>query len=139
MPEYRDAADRHWEDAGFLINDNRTANADHLFGLAAECAMKAVMLGLGMPLRQDGAPVQSKHRKHVDTLWNEFCTFAQMRNGAKYAATLSAYGNDFIDWDISQRYEHRATITAAMVKKHEEGARTAMNVLKQAFLDGVVQ
>jgi hypothetical protein len=50
MPDYRDAAERHWEDAGFLINDNRIANTDHLFGMAAECALKAVMQTLGMKL-----------------------------------------------------------------------------------------
>jgi hypothetical protein len=139
MPDYRDAAERHWEDAGFLMNDNRAANADHLFGLAAECALKAVMLGLGMQLRPDGAPVEPEHRKHVDSLWGEFCSFAQGRNGAKYAVVVSSVANPFSSWSISQRYEHRANITQAIMKEHEKGARKAMNVLKQAFLDGVVQ
>jgi hypothetical protein len=139
MPDYRDAAERHWEDAGFLINKNRKANADHLFGLAAECALKAVMLGLGMQLRPDGAPVESRHRKHVDSLWGEFCSFAQGRNGAKYAAMVSSVANPFSGWNISQRYEHRANINQAIVKKHEKDAESAMKVLREAYHDGVIQ
>jgi len=47
MPtDFRDAAERHFEDAGYLEAGNRPANADHLFGLSAECALKAVMQGL---------------------------------------------------------------------------------------------
>jgi len=53
------------------------ANADHLFGLAAECALKAVMQALGMlSLRSDGVPADKKHKVHINDLWNEFITFA---------------------------------------------------------------
>lgn len=38
MPvDFRDAADRHFTDAGLLSQARRLANADHLYGVAAEC------------------------------------------------------------------------------------------------------
>ena len=67
MPiDFCDAAQRHWEDAGYLLADARPANADQLFGLSAECALKAIMLALGMTLRADGAPEKPQHRVHIN-------------------------------------------------------------------------
>ena len=64
MPvNFRDAAERHWADAGYLLEDDRIANADHLFGLSAECALKALMLSLGMILGPKGAPKDDRYKK----------------------------------------------------------------------------
>ena len=72
MPsDFIDAADRHFEDADFLESNGRVANADHLFGLSAECALKAVMQGLGMALRPGGVPLERRHRVHINDLWLE--------------------------------------------------------------------
>ena len=38
-----DAHHRHWEDAQLLFRNHRWANADQLYGLCAECGLKAVM------------------------------------------------------------------------------------------------
>ncbi len=138
QPDYRDAAERHWEDADPLLADNRNANADHLLGLSAECALKAVMQGLGMPLRADGIPDQREHRVHINDLWDEFVSFAQNRGQAVYSLEIGARANPFDDWDIGQRYCHRSIITPAIATRHKQGARTAMQVLTRAVLDGVV-
>ena len=42
---YTEAALRHWRDAELLKEQNRVENADHLFGVAAECALKAQVSG----------------------------------------------------------------------------------------------
>lgn len=47
--DYGDSADRHWLDAELLRGGRRTNNADQLYGLAAECALKAIMVRLGAP------------------------------------------------------------------------------------------
>ena len=139
MPaDYRDAAERHWEDADHLLAGDRLANADHLFGLSAECGLKAVMQGLGMSLRPDSAPAVKQHRVHINRLWDEFVTFAQNRGGARYAIELTGRPNPFDDWDVAQRYCHRAEISEAIVENHRQGAQTAMNVFKTAILDGVI-
>jgi hypothetical protein len=138
QPDYRDAAERHWEDADDLMSNNRIANADHLFGLSAECGTKAVMQGLGMALNPDGVPVDKQHRVHINVLWDEFVTFAQNRGGARYALHIAATPNPFDDWDVAQRYCHRSRITKAIATRHQRGARTAMQILSEAILDGVV-
>lgn len=139
MPvDFRDAAERHWEDAGYLLSETRLANADQLFGLSAECALKAVMLSLGMTLRPDGAPEDRQHRVHINHLWNEFVAFAHDRSGAHYAARMTGIPNPFDDWDVNQRYQHRSSITRQVVEKHQQAAMTAKQVLETAVLNGDV-
>jgi hypothetical protein len=47
------------------------ANAGQLFGLSAECALKAAMLSLGMTLRPDGTPADRQHCVHLSQLWKK--------------------------------------------------------------------
>jgi len=69
MPvDFYDACKRHWNDAEHLFDQKRLANADHLFGLAAECALKAVMVALGMTLLPDGKPEKKWFIRNVLTL-----------------------------------------------------------------------
>jgi len=136
-PEYRDAAERHWEDAETLLERERLANADHLFGLSAECALKAVMRGLGMRLR-DGKPEKPEHRRHINKLWDEFLSFANGRNGARYAARIQSDANPFADWSTDQRYWPRSCFTRQHVGGHKSAAQNAMRMLEDAFRDGLV-
>lgn len=139
MPtDFRDAADRHFGDADLLSSNNHVANADHLFGLSAECALKAVMLGLGMHLKPNGAPTETRHKVHINKLWPEFSTFALGRKGTKYATAIDPTANPFNDYDVDQRYSHRSDITDATLNGHKTGAETAMKVLITAKLDGVL-
>lgn len=88
LSDFRDAAERHWGDAEYLFSDTRLANADHLFGLAAECALKAVMQALGMALGSGGVPVDQQYKVHINHLWDEFISFSSGRGGGRYAAAL---------------------------------------------------
>jgi len=38
--DFLDPHDRHWEDGERLFGVSRWANADHLYGLSAECGLK---------------------------------------------------------------------------------------------------
>jgi len=133
--DFRDAAERHWEDAEYLWADTRLANADQLYGLAAECALKAVMLGLGMNI--DPATGKPEYPYHINRLWDEFVTFAHNRRGAHYASLVGTR-NPFANWDISQRYHHRSAITQHAAEEHKRGAATGKAALDNAILDGVV-
>ena len=138
MPvDFRDAADRHWEDAGYLFADKRLANADHLFGLSAECALKSVMQGLGMSLVNNSKPV-APYACHINILWVEFIAFAHNRGGAKYATKIDGSPNPFDDWDVNQRYAHRSIVTETKANKHQQAAETTMIILQSAILDGGV-
>ncbi len=65
---------RHWDDAEFLFDNERTPNADHLYGVSAECGLKAVMGALGMEVDARGDPSSKDHKLHVDKLWAAFRT-----------------------------------------------------------------
>lgn len=138
MPlDYRDAADRHWEDAEHLFGGSRWANADHLYGLAAECALKAVMLGLGMRLHPSGRP-EDPFAVHIDRLWSQFSAFASGRYKHPYVEEFSVTPDPFGDWNINQRYQHRSYCTEDQLRRHRNGAQAARKVLAQAILDGKV-
>ncbi len=139
--DFKDAAERHWSDAGTLFQQNRLANADHLFGMAAECALKAVMQALGMVGDASGAPADRKHKIpkiHINDLWTQFITFADGRNAAQYVSLLPAGTNPFADWHVNQRYEHQSQFAQNVVQQHQQGAKNAMAVLQQAKQDGRV-
>ena len=138
MPvDFRDATERHWEDAGYLFADTRLANADHLFGLSAECALKAVMQGLGMKLVNNSMP-EAPYACHINKLWDEFITFVQNRGGARYATKINVAPNPFDDWDIYQRYDHRSIITEVKAENHRQAAETTMGILQAAIINGDV-
>lgn len=134
--DFRDAAERHWEDANHLLENTRLANADHLFGLSAECALKAVMLSLGMMLQADDAPANRQHRVHINQLWDGFITFVNDRNGTYYAVRMTGILNPFDNWDINQRYQHRSNITHIVAEKHQQGATLTKQILETAVLNG---
>lgn len=137
--DYGDAAHRHWEDAHYLLTDGRLANADHLFGLSAECALKAVMLALGMKLKASGAPEDQRYG-HIDNLWDEFGSFVSSRGGARYAALIAPHPNPFFPtWKVNQRYDARSVFSASAVSDHQSGAKRAKICLDMAMLDGMVQ
>lgn len=136
MPDYYDAAQRHWDDANHLLGNNRLPNADQLFGLSAECSLKAIMLPLGMPMK-NGRPADSKKHGHINVLWDEFITFASGKGQAHYAAALGVT-NPFSNWDVGQRYEHGSVISKQSVTDHKNSAEIAFGCLTQAVVDGVV-
>ena len=136
--DFRDAASRHYEDAELLLLpvNGRIANADHLFGIAAECSLKAVMEGLGMML-DDGKPKASGHRVHADKLWAAFQSFAKGRVQARYVVPL-AIGNPFANWEIDQRYSSRASFAKPHVDAHHAAATQCLTSLNESLLDGML-
>lgn len=133
---FAQAARRHYDDSGTLVDKQRLGNASHLAGLAAECALKAVLEGLGrLVLTDKGLPEKEQHRKHIDIIWDEFQADLAGRE-ALYALQGT---NPFVDWRISQRYEDDRTIDQAMAERHREGSRTAMLLLERAQLGGDVR
>ena len=115
--DYADAHRRHWEDAELLYGEKRWPNADQLYGLSAECGLKAVMRRLGMP-----AETPRKYWEHLPKLWPMFEDFARERNGVLYLQLLPA-GEPFEDWSIRDRYAHRRHFDRNEVDLHREAAR----------------
>jgi hypothetical protein len=134
MPDYYDAAQRHWDDANHLLSEERFPNADQLFGLSAECSLKAIMLPLGMPMNNNRP--SNRNHGHINVLWDEFITFANGKGQAHYAAALGR--NPFVNWDIGQRYEHGSVISMQRVTDHKNSAEVAFSCLTKAVIDGLV-
>ena len=82
--DFHDAHLRHWQDAELLFRHDRWANADQLYGLSAECGLKAVMRRLGMPVGQHGVPTKREHKAHMPQLWAEFTAFVRGRIDGGY-------------------------------------------------------
>ena len=131
---FYDAFIRHDADANLLLTSSRWANADHLFGLAAECALKAILLQQGIP--SDNGDINKDHkdyRKHINVLWDNYHIYMQTR----YVYDIPDE-NPFNDWDISQRYAPEGTITEQIVQQHFVAVGKIKEIIRKAELDGVI-
>jgi hypothetical protein len=136
--DFCDAAYRHHTDAGLLSDRKSVPNADHLYGISAECSLKAVMIGLGAP-SQDGDLQESPHRQHINKLWSEYQAFLKGRTASRYLAPLGDLALEpFADWRVDQRYAHRSEITAKELAGHAKAARACLVALERARADGRV-
>lgn len=136
--EYRfyNAFSRHDTDADLLLESGRWANADHHYGLAAECALKALLLQQGIPPNNGDMPSGQQYRPyraHINLLWNSYQSFMQTRSAYTIPAT-----NPFQDWDIAQRYAPEKEITEPATRNHAAAVGTLKQVIRQAILDGVL-
>ena len=135
--DFKDAHDRHWEDAGSLFRDSRWANADHLYGLAAECGLKALMrcFGMGFDTVRD-RPSQTDDRVHADKAWTRYESYRSGHpSGVRYCLPSV---NPFSNWSADQRYWHRNGFTKCQTEEHRKGAELVRDLLNKAFLEGLI-
>lgn len=134
--DFLDASERHWQDAEQLFQSQRWANADHFFGMAAECGLKKLMLAFGMPFDENrDKPQESADSKHADGIWIRYETYRSGHHqGAAYGLELA---NPFSDWHVAQRYANQACFNQARVEPHREGAKRVRQLLRNAQLDGL--
>lgn len=146
MPtSYKDSARRHVNDAEYLWisgSVSRLPNASQLYGISAECSLKAILIGLGLPAKPDGGVVDHKTYGHVNKLWNEFATYAAGQLGGRYAGMLaSGIGGalPFSSWDVSHRYAPDAWLAAqhADFTDQRTAARDCIALLELAIQDGL--
>lgn len=127
---------RHWRDAERLYVNGRWGNADQLYGFSAECGMKAVMAGLGMPLSQSGMPPK-RYQEHIQRLWPLYCSFVNGRPEARYLGMLPSV-SPFVDWSHHNRYAGDAHFTDGTTKPHRSGAHSVVRMVRAAQQDGVL-
>lgn len=134
--DFYNAFSRHDADADLLLENGRWGNADHHYGLAAECALKALLLQQGIP--SDNGDIRSDrqyrpYRTHINDLWNTYQSFMQTRHA--YAIPPA---NPFQDWNIAQRYAPEKEITELATRNHAAAVGTLKQVINKAILDGVL-
>ena len=138
MPEdFFDAHERHHDDAEILYAQERWANADHLFGVAAECGLKA------LTVKFKGGQLGKGERYHVNEppskLSNAWDIFESYRSGHAMGAKFAMpAGNPFLDWDVSQRYAHQSNFNKSIVDPHRNGASLVMELLITADVEGLL-
>lgn len=127
MPEaYGDAALRHWSDAVFLESDKRLPNADQLFGIAAECAIKAAVAQI--PSCAAGGVLTKRYREHVEILWDRVPLQDVHKRFPGLVALLKA-GRPFADWGIEHRYEPDSATHPAAMLRHCEAAKRVLGAV----------
>ncbi len=133
--DFEDAHERHWEDAEMLYLNKRWANADHLYGMAAECGLKRLMLAFGMQVNHDGVPPPDD-KKHADGIWARYESYrCGHPQGAHYTLPTN---NPFADWDISQRYANRSNFDQTRAQSHQSGAKLVRQLVDKARRDGLI-
>jgi hypothetical protein len=135
MPtDFYHAYKRHWEDANYLFNDCRWPNADQLYGFAAECGLKCLMLRFGMVPKPTG-DLYGKDRMHIDELWDHYESY---RAGVGATGYLLPGRNPFSNWHISQRYAQSSRFSQSHVEAHRQGAEFVRRLVNKAILEGIL-
>jgi len=135
--DFLNAHERHWDDAERLLQAQRWANADHLYGMAAECGLKRLMLAFGMPYdaRKD-RPASGQDRVHADGAWARFESYRSGHTrGAGYVLPANA---PFDNWDVSDRYAHQSNFDRALATRHQAGAQAVRNLIAKAQREGLL-
>lgn len=144
---YFESARRHFKDAGSLLGARREANAGQLFGIAAECGIKAILVASRVPVDAEGSisrlpGVKGKgFKEHWPNLHQTLTDLANAIPDSRTATTyLSALPNlaHFNDWKIEHRYWRDAALPLASVALWQLAAGDVMAVLDQAKEDGVL-
>ncbi len=146
MIDFRLAARRHWNDATLLDDHGRTGNAGQLYGLSAECGVKALLVALGYPTEPDGSPANeppaglSKVRSHIHQFVSKMGDIQgeiNGRGGAKYTAMFPNI-TKFSDWTTDHRYWANSAIPNSLPAS-KLASEEVMRMLDTASLDGVLK
>lgn len=135
--DFLDAHHRHWDDAERLFVAERWANADHLYGLAAECGLKALiekLIGQGaLDPKQDYVHIMED--KKPNNAWSRYQSYLSGRFAIEFALPQT---NPFSDWRISQRYAHQNQFDAVCINKHRGGAEKVHQLIGKAKSKGLI-
>lgn len=137
QPSFRQAARRHYRDAQYLRDQGYLANADHLSGFSAECAIKGLVVDHLGGRVSDGFPYTGsdvKLDKHIGAkLWNAVAPLAAGRAEPEVVALFES-PNPFEDWSVGDRYAEGSHLSAIAVENHLDGAHRAVIALESLAL-----
>jgi len=147
---YAEAARRHLHDAETLYMRGRHANAGQLFGFAAECGLKAMLMACKVPAGPDGGLPQShptepgrRHplREHVPRLMDRIAQHGHLiRDGASATRYLAGLPGliGFTNWSIEHRYWRECALPLASVADWRAAAVEVGTMLDEVKQDGVL-
>lgn len=123
---YADAALRHWHDAELLNAESRIENADQLYGLSAECAIKSALVSL--PAFSTNTILNDSYREHINVLWNRVNHQSLQRTYPNLLNLLDK-SNPFEDWHVRQRYCRDSDINPQTVATHRITTRRLLGAV----------
>lgn len=146
--DYACAGERHYEDASYLHGDGRLLNADHLFGLAVECLMKALLLRFGgshrVSMRNSGGSesdrlwwddpnAQNPNRRrralgHINEMIQALPLLLDGRPGPALTEALTRVSADFEEWRVDERYADGTHLDPALLSRRQEAATLAQEL-----------
>lgn len=121
-------------DATLLREQQRFPGADHLLGLAAECVLKSVLIGLGVTPEPDGN-IKRQYRQHLPGLLSEFRNFSPN----PYTQHFPPGKSLFDGWRVDDRYSECAHVDEARLQQHEADAQIIFAMFDEAIRQGHVQ
>lgn len=135
--DFLDAHRRHWADAEFLREAQRWANADHLYGMAAECGLKRLMEMLKQgELDTKNDRVHVMEEKKQNNAWSRYQVYLSGHaNATKFPLP---HVNPFADWSASQRYARQTSFDEARVQTHQAGAKAVHELVRKAQMEGLI-
>lgn len=133
--DFLDACERHWADAELLFNEQRWANADHLYGISAECGLKQLMICFGMSVNPANGSPDQPDRKHANEIRPRYESYRSQRYTTDYS--LSPIDH-FDDWTVNQRYANQSQFNKARAQKHKAGANEVRALIQIARSEGLI-
>ncbi|WP_171938963.1 hypothetical protein [Herbaspirillum rubrisubalbicans] len=138
--KYPQAALRHMKDAAILEERSRPHNAGQLYGIAAECGLKALLVAKGSPTTPTGDLKEREDRKHLPdlkALMSTITVFSDGRQASQYLAMMPDL-NNFDDWKIDHRYWIDAQVPVASLGAWKIAANQVAAMVEQANIDGIL-
>ncbi|MBI1208449.1 MAG: hypothetical protein GC191_14330 [Azospirillum sp.] len=125
----RAAAHRHFEAAEHLFdNTYRRDVAGYLFGIAAECALKQMMLASGM----HQMPETERRADPFYAHFEELKSLLRDKVSGRLAADLRRYAENsaFMQyWDASMRYSHGKDVNSRWIDCWRQNAKDAIGTM----------
>lgn len=128
-PDFCAAAERHYKDGVLLSDQERLPGADHFFGIAAECAIKATLAAAGvLEFGARGVP-KKPFDQHCPGIWNEY---AIAHGGHASLRRLPLpQNNPFLGtWLVTDRYEDGSAVNSNTLAAHRFGALEALKIMQ---------
>jgi len=139
--DYKAASRRHHNDADLLRTGGRSANAGQLYGFAAECGLKALMVAHGVPTEPNGdIRRNNRYRKHLPYLSQLVATitvFPDGRAATRYVSMLPSLSH-FTDWNVDHRYWLESMLPSGSLLNWYAAAQQISAMLDAATADGVM-
>ena len=134
MDDYENASERHLHDAELLFTQvpPRLANASHLFGLSAECSLKAIARNFEPRARFSG------NKGHIPGLFSELQNVSpSIGSNANLVRHITAIKPQFANWNVNQRYASQITFGQGTIADEQTGANDAQ-LLMTNCLNGLI-